>query len=205
MYSDDLRKAANNAYIVLQSYRKVAICFGLAHSTIWRWLRTRKKEKNLQKTHGEWIRCAMVIAFIRQVVRDTPFVTRIELRKRINLVFQFTPSLKLVSNALKHAGISKVKCRTRCVGKSPATQSDHETFSCLWGQGDAVAIDNMVEDYNFRRCTHCVYEQRTKLRSRDWNAALNIRVVVMSILRGEDRPEYLNPERTGRRRARVVR
>ena len=33
MYSDDLRKAANNAYIVLQSYRKVAICFGLAHST----------------------------------------------------------------------------------------------------------------------------------------------------------------------------
>ena len=65
--------------------------------------------------------------------------------------------------------------------------------------------DNIVEDYNFRRCTHCVYEQRPKLRSRDWNAALNIRVVVMSILRGEDRPEYLNPERTGRRRARVVR
>ena len=65
--------------------------------------------------------------------------------------------------------------------------------------------DNMVEDYNFRRCTHCVYEQRPKLRSRDWNAALNIRVVVMSILRGEDRPEYLNPDRTGRRRARVVR
>ena len=141
MYSDDLRKAAKTAYICLQSYRKVALCFGLAHSTVWRWLRTMKKDNNLQKPHGEWIRCAMVIAFIRQVVQDTPFVTRIELRKRINLVFQFTPSLKLVSNALKHAGISKVKCRTRCVGKSPATQIDHETFSCLWGQGDAVAID----------------------------------------------------------------
>jgi hypothetical protein len=59
MYSD-LRKAANNAYIILQSYRKVALCFGLAHSTVWRWLMTRKKETNLQKPHGEWIRCAMV-------------------------------------------------------------------------------------------------------------------------------------------------
>lgn len=53
---------------------------------------------------------------------------------------------------------------------------------------------NLVEDLDFRRCSHCEHEQRPKLRNRDWNAALNIRVVVMSILRGEDRPEYLMPE-----------
>ena len=142
MYSRYLRKAANTAYNVLQSFRKVATCFGLAHSTVWRWLRGKlSTEKSHSKPHGEWINSVMVISFIRQVVQDTPFVTRTTLRKKIDLVFQFTPSLKLVSNALKRAGISKVKCRTRCVGKSPATQNDYEAFSGLWSRGDAVAID----------------------------------------------------------------
>ena len=50
------------------------------------------------------------------------------------------------------------------------------------------------EDRDFRRCIHC-NEECPKLRNRDWNAALNIRVVVLCLLRGEDRPEYLKPEK----------
>lgn len=58
-----------------------------------------------------------------------------------------------------------------------------------------------VEDRDFRRCMHC-NEERPKLRNRDWNAALNIRVVVLCMLRGEERPEYLKPEKRKSRKRR---
>jgi transposase len=142
MYSNDLKKAAMTAYSIMSSHRKVGLCFGVAHSTIWRWVRTSvPAEKNYYKPNGEWIRSKIVITFIQQVIQDSPFITRLELRRKIDRVFQFTPSLKLVSVAIKHAGLSKVKCRTKCVGKFPPKQEDFERFSNLFREENVVAID----------------------------------------------------------------
>ena len=49
--------------------------------------------------------------------------------------------MKLVSAAIKHAGLSKVKCRTKCVGKSPVKKENFEHFSKLFREEDVVAID----------------------------------------------------------------
>lgn len=57
----------------------------------------------------------------------------------------------------------------------------------------------IVENLDFRRCSHCGPEKLPKMRNRDWNAALNIRVVMMAILNGEDRPVYLKPDKRPRR------
>ena len=59
-----------------------------------------------------------------------------------------------------------------------------------------------VENRDFRRCMHCNQDKCPKLRNRDWNAALNMRVVVMCLLKGEDRPVYLKPEPRARGRKR---
>ncbi|AUF82525.1 hypothetical protein TetV_443 [Tetraselmis virus 1] len=58
-----------------------------------------------------------------------------------------------------------------------------------------------VEDRDFRCCATCTHEEHPKLRNRDWNAALNILVLTIAILKGEDRPEYLKPEKKKRRSA----
>jgi Zn finger protein HypA/HybF involved in hydrogenase expression len=60
----------------------------------------------------------------------------------------------------------------------------------------------IVENLDFRRCSHCGPEKLPKMRNRDWNAALNIRVVMMAILNGEDRPVYLKPDKIPRRKLR---
>lgn len=48
------------------------------------------------------------------------------------------------------------------------------------------------ENRDFRRCRHCpCHEERPKLRNRDFNASINILVVLRAMLRGEPRPIHL--------------
>jgi len=63
-----------------------------------------------------------------------------------------------------------------------------------------------MEDLNFRRCTHCpCYEERPKLRNRDFNAAINIMLAFLAEIRGEERPAHLRPRPCNRRSAGPVR
>lgn len=142
MYSTDLKLAAQRAYSFIGSFRRVSTLFGIAVSTAWRWLKQRNTSYvGYAKPHGIWIRSKIVIQFIRSVIADNPFITRDMLRKRICFVFQFEPSLKLVSAALRDCGFSRVKTRLQCQGKSPARSEDFRRFASLWEKGEAVAID----------------------------------------------------------------
>ena len=142
MYSDDFKTAVKHAHSLLGSMRKVAELLGLAVSTVSRWLKAPQSSiVDHSKPHGIWMRSEMVTTFIRNVVEDSPFVTRLMLRKRIQLVFQFAPSLKLITSTLRACKLSRVKSRVKCEGKSPACDEDFRKFAALWAAGDAVAVD----------------------------------------------------------------
>lgn len=122
--------------------RKVAELLGLAVSTVSRWLKAPQSSNvDRSKPHGAWMRSEIVTSFIRNVVQDFPFVTRPMLRKRIQLVFQFAPSLKLITSTLRACKLSRVKTRVKCEGKSPARDEDFREFAAMWAAGDAVAVD----------------------------------------------------------------
>ena len=56
-------------------------------------------------------------------------------------------------------------------------------------------------DRDFRICEQCSQtEQTRKLRNRDFNAAINILKLLQCELRGENRPEYLCPEKRARKK-----
>jgi len=57
-------------------------------------------------------------------------------------------------------------------------------------------------DRDFRVCEHCSQDEQTrKIRNRDLNAAINILKLLECELRGEERPMYLCPDPTKRKRA----
>ena len=123
-YSWDIKIAAVRAYAHIRSLRKVSRIFSVAISTLSRWHRQLLENRlQVRRTRTSKISDAL-IAFIRQLLDQHPFLTRIVLKRKIEDVFQISVSSTLVGVCILRAGFTCKKTRSR-----PCKSIDREKYA----------------------------------------------------------------------------
>ena len=100
------------------------------------------------------------------------------------------------------AGIDSVSMPLACITQRARDNGDTEVKDPPLPTHDPPLDKRTKIDRDFRVCEHCSQDEQTrKIRNRDFNAAIDILTLLECELRGEERPVYLCPDPTKRKRA----
>lgn len=119
-YPCNFKRAAVKAYKFIPSLRQLSNIFSVSISTLSRWNNASRRGTSLSSKNRSSKVSESLVAFIKQSLKNNPFVTQSALKYMIRDVFEFSVSESLVGTCIRRSGFSKKKTRSKpCRGMKP--------------------------------------------------------------------------------------